>query len=69
MKPILGDLVHIKQTNREDGIRYGFIASFNGDKVNINLFSLGAMTYLTNVVIVESADVAEMGQCWIPKRG
>ncbi len=69
MKPILGALVHYKQTNRgDDGIRYAFVAGFNGDKVNLNLFSLGTMTYQTNVTVADSAETAEVGQCWVPKQ-
>ncbi len=68
MSLILGNLVHYRQSNREDGIKYAFVAGFNGDKVSLNLFSLGTMTFLNNIVVAESEESAEVGQCWVPKR-
>lgn len=68
MNLILGDRVLYKQSNREDGIKYAFVAGFNSDKVSLNLFSLGAMTFLNNIVVADSEEVAEVGQCWVPKR-
>ena len=68
MNLILGDRVLYKVSNRENGITYAFVAGFNGEKVSLNLFSLGAMTFVNNIVVAESEETATIGQCWVPKR-